>query len=250
MCCQFANNAGRGRHFHFFLLILEKESMEYWSKWKLPRRNKGLTWCRENVGPRCTCIKGTLTNWWSYVWLTHNGWYFSSPHWLLFAFFIRPPHSTCAPCLPICTNTFWCFLPPPASMLCVFRPHLIQSGLGHRVVFYAQPLLMHGELAENVGQSSLPVWELILQRVVMLLLQDAAREGLPDEVLHRLQIKRKAANPDNHCVAVTKPKNKRQKEVKQTVMKNECFGDDLRAETRLKSSHIFLQVWRNKSSFN
>lgn len=70
---------------------------------------------------------------------------------------------------------------------------------------------MHGELAEDVGQSSLRVWELILQRVVMLLLQDAAREGLPDEVLHWLQIKRTAAHPDNHGVAVTKPKNRRQR---------------------------------------
>lgn len=115
----------------------------------------------------------------------------------------------------------------PCCVCSGIRPHLVQSGLGHRVVFDAQPLLMHGELAENVGQGSLCVRELILQRVVMLLLQDAAREGLPHEVLDWLQLKRTAANPDDHCVAVTKPENKRQKK-KQTVMKNECFGYDWR----------------------
>lgn len=68
---------------------------------------------------------------------------------------------------------------------------------------------MAGELAENVGQRSRRVWELILQCVVVLLLQDAAREGLLDEVLDWLQHKRTATNPDNHCVAITKPKSKR-----------------------------------------
>lgn len=72
-----------------------------------PRRNKGLTWCRENVAPRCTCIKETLTNWWSYVWLTHK-WLenFSSLHWLLFAFFIR---------LYLCTKSPWMYV----YILCV-----------------------------------------------------------------------------------------------------------------------------------
>lgn len=68
---------------------------------------------------------------------------------------------------------------------------------------------MAGELVENVGQSSRHVWELILQCVVMLLLQDASREGLLDEVLDWLQRKRTATNPDSHCIAITKPKNKR-----------------------------------------
>lgn len=62
-------------------------------------------------------------------------------------------------------------------------PHLVQSGLGNGVVLHAEPLLMAGEEAENVGQSSLGGRELILQCVVMLLLEDAARERLLDEVL-------------------------------------------------------------------
>ena len=65
---------------------------------------------------------------------------------------------------------------------------------------------MGGELTEDVGQSSLCVWELILQCVVMLLCQGAAWEGQLDKVLDRLQGRRRATNSHNHCVAVTKPR--------------------------------------------
>lgn len=90
-----------------------------------------------------------------------------------------------------------------------FPPHLIQSCLGHRVVLHTQPPLMPGELAEDIGQSSLCVWELILQRVVMLLFENAARKGLLDEVLDWLQCGRRATDPHNHSVAITKSKKKR-----------------------------------------
>lgn len=63
---------------------------------------------------------------------------------------------------------------------------------------------MFGELAEDAGQSCLCVRQLILKSVVMLLLQDAAREGLLDEVLDWLQVRRRATDPHNHRVAVTK----------------------------------------------
>lgn len=84
-------------------------------------------------------------------------------------------------------------------------PHLIQGGLGHRVVFHAQPLPLAGELCENVGQGSRRVRELILQRVVMLLLQNAAWERLLDKILDWLQLRGRAAHPDDHRVAVAKP---------------------------------------------
>lgn len=93
--------------------------------------------------------------------------------------------------------------------LFISGPHLIQRGLGHRVVLYPQLLLVAGELAENVGQRSLRARELILQRVVMLLLQDAALERLLDKVLHRFEHNRGAANPDNQRVAIAKPAHKR-----------------------------------------
>lgn len=63
---------------------------------------------------------------------------------------------------------------------------------------------MPGELAEDVGQSPLCVREVILQSVVMRLLQDAAHEGLLDELLYRLQCRRRATDLHNHCVAITK----------------------------------------------
>lgn len=86
-----------------------------------------------------------------------------------------------------------------------FRPYLIERGLGHGVVLHPQPLLVTGELAKDVGQSPLCVREMVLQCVVMLLLQDAAQEGPPDKVLYRLQFRRRATNPHNHRVAITKP---------------------------------------------
>lgn len=69
---------------------------------------------------------------------------------------------------------------------------------------------MPGELAENVGQRSRRVRELILQRVVMLLFQDAAWERLLDEILDWLQHKGRAADPDNHRVAITKPERRQE----------------------------------------
>lgn len=67
------------------------------------------------------------------------------------------------------------------------------------------------EHAEDVGQSPLLVRELILQCVVMLLLQDAAREVLLDKVLDWLQGRRRAADPHDYCVAIAKSKNNRPK---------------------------------------
>lgn len=96
------------------------------------------------------------------------------------------------------------------SLSHIFGPHLIQGGLGHRVVLYGQPLLMPGELAENVGQRSWRVRELILQCVVMLLLQDAAWECLLDEILDCLQHKGRAADPDNQRVAITKSERRQE----------------------------------------
>lgn len=92
--------------------------------------------------------------------------------------------------------------------------YLIQSGLGHGVVFHTEPLLVAGELAEDVGQSPLCAWELILQRVVMLLLQDASWEGLLDKVFNWFQCWRRATNPHNHCVAITKSRKKNKNEKK------------------------------------
>ena len=89
----------------------------------------------------------------------------------------------------------------------MFGPYLIQGGLGHRVVLHTQPLLVAGELAEDGGQSPLGAWQLILQRVVMLLLQDTAWEGLLDKVLDCPQGRRRATNPNNHCVAISKSSN-------------------------------------------
>lgn len=89
----------------------------------------------------------------------------------------------------------------PGSLL----SHLVQGGLGHGVVFDGQPAPIPVELAENVGQSAPCVGQLVLQRVVMLLLQDAAGELLLDKVLHRLQHRRAAADPHDHRVAVTEP---------------------------------------------
>ena len=63
---------------------------------------------------------------------------------------------------------------------------------------------MAGELAEDVGQSSLCVWELVLESVVVLLLEDAAWKSPLDKVLNWLQFRRGATNSHNHCVAITK----------------------------------------------
>lgn len=90
----------------------------------------------------------------------------------------------------------------------VKSPHLVQSGLGHSVVLHPKSLLMAGELAEDVGQSSLCVRQLILQSVVMLLFQDAARKGLLDKVLHRPQGGRRATDPHDHSVAVTESRRR------------------------------------------
>lgn len=90
-------------------------------------------------------------------------------------------------------------------LISYFGLYLIQSGLGHRVILHAQPLLMAGEVAEDVGQSSRCVWELIFQCVVMLLRQGASREGQLDKVLNWLQVRRRATNSYNHCVAIPKP---------------------------------------------
>lgn len=67
---------------------------------------------------------------------------------------------------------------------------------------------MFGELVEYEGQGSPCGRQLVLQRVVMLLLQDAAGERLLDEVLHRLQRDGTAADPQDQRVAVTEPTDK------------------------------------------
>lgn len=68
---------------------------------------------------------------------------------------------------------------------------------------------MCGELVEYVGQGAPCGRQLVLQRVVVLLLQDAAGEGLLDEVLHQLQVHRTASDPQDHRVAVTEPMDKK-----------------------------------------
>lgn len=67
---------------------------------------------------------------------------------------------------------------------------------------------MFGELVEYVGQGSPCGRQLVLQRVVMLLRQDAAGERLPDKVLHRLQRYGTAADPQDHRVAIAEPTQK------------------------------------------
>lgn len=67
---------------------------------------------------------------------------------------------------------------------------------------------MLGELLEDVGQGSPCGRQLVLQHVVMLLLQDAAGERLPDKVLHRLQLHGTAADPQDQRVAVPEPTDK------------------------------------------
>lgn len=82
--------------------------------------------------------------------------------------------------------------------------YLIQSCLGHRVVLHAQPVLIAGEVAEDAGQSSLCVWELVLECVVVFLLENAVWESQLDKVLDWFEGRRGAADTHNHRVAITK----------------------------------------------
>lgn len=82
--------------------------------------------------------------------------------------------------------------------------HLIQSSLGHRVVLQTKPLLVVGEVAEDVGQSSWCIWKLVLEGVVVTLLENAAWECLLDKVLDRLKFRRRTGDPHDHRVAITK----------------------------------------------
>lgn len=84
----------------------------------------------------------------------------------------------------------------------VYLSYLIQSCLGHRVVLQVQSLLMVGEFIEDLGQGSLVIRELVLQRVVVLFLENAARESFLNKVFNWLQDRGTAADPHDQRVAV------------------------------------------------
>lgn len=85
--------------------------------------------------------------------------------------------------------------------------HLVQGGLGDGVVLYVELLLVGEHQLENARQRG--GGDLVLQRVVVLLPLDTAREGALHEGLGRVQVREGTllGCPDLHGdhIPITKP---------------------------------------------
>ena len=84
-------------------------------------------------------------------------------------------------------------------------PHLVQRGLGHRVVLDAQQALVLGQDGEDVSEGGKGGGQLVLQHVPVLLLQDAARQLPLDELPDGRQVGVRPRHAQDAGVAVTKP---------------------------------------------
>lgn len=83
-------------------------------------------------------------------------------------------------------------------------PHLVQSGLGHRVILYAEKLSVLSEDAEDVSEGGEGGGKLVLQHVSVFFFQGASRQLALNELHHRLQVRIWPRNPQNDGVPIAK----------------------------------------------
>lgn len=83
--------------------------------------------------------------------------------------------------------------------------NLVKCGLRNGVVFYVESLFVLGENTEYFGQGGWWRGKLVLQHIPMFFLQDASREGMPKELLNRLQVWVCPCNSHHYGVTVSKP---------------------------------------------
>lgn len=81
--------------------------------------------------------------------------------------------------------------------------HLVQRGLGHRVILYVAGAAVGGQKAEDGGQGGDTGREVVLQQPPVLLPQHNAREMLLQQRLHRCRAR--APRPHHHRVPIPKP---------------------------------------------
>ncbi len=84
------------------------------------------------------------------------------------------------------------------------RPHLVQSGLGHRVVLYPEKLFVLSEDAEDVSEGGEGGGKLVLQHVSVFFFQGASWQLALNELHHRLQVRIWPRNLQNDGVPITK----------------------------------------------
>lgn len=83
--------------------------------------------------------------------------------------------------------------------------HLIQCGLGNRVVLYSEEVFVLGKDAEDVSEGTEGWGQLILQHVSVLLLQYTAWQLTLYKLHHGLQVRVWACYPQDDGVSITKP---------------------------------------------
>lgn len=87
----------------------------------------------------------------------------------------------------------------------LLQTYLVKCGLRNGVVFYVESLFVLGENTEYFGQGGWWRGKLVLQHIPMFFLQDASREGMPKELLNRLQVWVCPCNSHHYGVTVSKP---------------------------------------------
>lgn len=87
----------------------------------------------------------------------------------------------------------------------LLQTYLVKCGLRNRVVFYVESLFVLRENTEYFGQGGWWRGKLVLQHIPMFFLQDASREGMPKELLNRLQVWVCPCNSHHYGVTVSKP---------------------------------------------
>ena len=79
---------------------------------------------------------------------------------------------------------------------------MVQGGLGHGVVLYAEGLLVSGEEGEDACEGGESGGQLVLQHVAVLLLQSGARQLRLDEAHDGTQVRVGARHAQDDGVAV------------------------------------------------
>lgn len=95
------------------------------------------------------------------------------------------------------------------NLFLIFRAYLVKCCLRNRVVLYVESLFALGKHAEYPGQGRQWGRELVLQHVPVLLLEDASREGEPEELLDRLQVRVGACYSYHYRITISKPESRK-----------------------------------------
>lgn len=97
------------------------------------------------------------------------------------------------------------------------RHHLVEGGLGHRVVLDGAAPAVRCQHAEHVRQGAGVGRQAVLQRAAVLLLQRDAGEAALHQMLHSAQRGAGPHRPHHHCVPIPKPAPRKGRQCRQRL---------------------------------